>query len=113
MPPALSHQRNREALLALLTDPGHYPLEVQDDSMIEAGIYRGDTVVVQSRQQAHDGDIVVALIDNVEVVLTRIRFPDPARIELLAEHDSDSSRVLARTRVVIQGKVIGQIRRYR
>ena len=113
MPPALSHHRDRKALLALLTDPGHYPLEVRDDSMIEAGIYRGDTVVVQSRQHAANGDIVVALVDEAEVVLSRIRYPDAASIELLAGREADSSRVLARTRVVIQGKVIGQIRRYR
>lgn len=113
MPPTLSHHRNREDLLALLTEPGHYPLEVRDDSMVEIGIYRGDTVVVQSQQHASDGDIVVALIDNEEVALKRIRFPDAECIELLAGDGSEISHRLARSRVAIQGKIVGQIRRYR
>ncbi len=113
MPPSIRHYENREELLELLTEPGRYPLEVSDDSMAAAGIYRGDTVVVQSQQHARDGDIVVALIDNEEVALTRVRLPRPDRIELLAAYPAAASRVLERSRVAIQGKVIGRFRRYR
>ncbi len=113
MPPSIRHYENREELLELLTEPGRYPLEVRDDSMAAAGIYRGDTLVVQSQQHARDGDLVVALIDNEEVALQQIRLPGPDRIELLAAEPEAASRVLERSRVAIQGKVIGQIRRYR
>lgn len=109
----LSHYSDREALVALLTEPGRYPLEMGDDSMVESGIYRGDTLVVQSQRQARDGDIVVALIDNEAVILKRIRYRDPDQIELYADNPAADKLLLARSRVTIQGKVIGQIRRYR
>lgn len=69
MPPSINHFDKREGLLALLTAPGRYPLEVRDDSMVDAGIFSGDTVVVQSQQHARNGDIVVALIDNIALDL--------------------------------------------
>ncbi len=72
MTSTLSHQQNRDELLALLTEAGHYPLEVHDDSLLEIGIYRGDTAVAQSQRHAADGDIVVALIDNEKVALDPI-----------------------------------------
>ena len=109
---SISHYDNREGLLALLTEPGRYPLEMRDDSMVESGIYRGDTLVVQSQRHAASGDIVVALIDNERVALKRIRFVDGDRIELISDHPALDRDLLARSRVEIQGKVIGQIRRY-
>lgn len=109
---SISHYDNREGLLALLTEPGRYPLEMRDDSMVESGIYRGDTLVVQSQRHAVSGDIVVALIDNERVALKRIRFVDGDRIELISDHPALERDLLARSRVEIQGKVIGQIRRY-
>lgn len=112
IPPSISHLDHREGLLALLTAPGRYPLEVSDDSLSEAGIYRGDTVVVQSQQHACSGDLVVVLVDNVEVMIKRIRFPDKNRIQLRAENASIPDLLLEKSRVTIQGKVIGQIRRY-
>ena len=51
MPPSIRLYENREELLESLTEPGHYPLEVGDDSMAAAGIDRGDTVVVQSQRE--------------------------------------------------------------
>ena len=80
--------------------------------MSEAGIYRGDTVVVQSQEHACSGDIVVVLIDNEEVMIKRIRFPDKNRIQLRSENLDTPDLLLEKSRVVIQGKVIGQIRRY-
>lgn len=105
--------QQRSELLGLLTGPGRYALQVSDDSMCEAGIIRGDIVVVQSQQQARDGDIVVALIDNEQVYLKRIRYRCGNRIQLLADNPDLDDLILAAARVVIQGKVIGQIRHYR
>ena len=109
---SISHFDNREGLLALLTEPGRYPLEMRDDSMVESGIYRGDTLVVQSQRHAVSGDIVVVLIDNEQVALKRIRFVDSDLVELISDHPALDRDLLARSRVEIQGKVIGQIRRY-
>ncbi len=106
-------ERERGELLALLTAPGRYALQVADDSMCEAGILRGDFVVVQSQQRAASGDIVIALIDGEQVVLSRIRHRAPDRIELVADNSDGTNRVLAASRVRIQGKVVGQVRRYR
>jgi repressor LexA len=105
--------RKRNELLSLLTAPGRYALQVSDDSMCEAGIIQGDILVVQSQQQARNGDIVVALIDNEQVTLKRIRYRSGNRIQLLADSPDLGDLILADSRVIIQGKVIGQIRQYR
>jgi repressor LexA len=105
--------RQRNELLSLLTAPGRYGLQVSDDSMCDAGIIQGDIVVVQSQQQARNGDIVVALIDNEQVTLKRIRYRSGNRIQLLADSPGLCDLTLDDSRVVIQGKVIGQVRQYR
>ncbi|MCP4878050.1 MAG: hypothetical protein GY896_21555 [Gammaproteobacteria bacterium] len=105
--------RQRSELLTLLTAPGRYALQVTDSSMSEAGIFIGDIVVVQSQQRARNGDIVVALIDNEEVVLKRIRYRSEKRIQLLADNPDLVDLLFAESRVQIQGKVVGQVRRYR
>jgi len=103
---------NREELLALLTTPGRYALRVCGDSMIEAGIYDGDTIIVQSLQRATNGDIIVALIDHETVTLKRIKYLPGGKIRLIAENPKISSQVYDARRITIQGKVIGQIRQY-
>jgi len=105
--------RQRGELLELLTEPGRYALRVGDDSMLDAGIFAGDFVVIQSQHRARDGDIVVALIDNEQLTLSRIRSLDGKRIRLYADNPAVDDRVLAQARVQIQGKVVGQVRRYR
>jgi repressor LexA len=105
--------RQRDELLGLMTEPGRYALRVGDDSMLEAGIFAGDFVVIQSQHTARDGDIVVALIDNEQLTLNRIRRLDRKRIRLYADNPAVADRVLAQARVQIQGKVVGQVRRYR
>ncbi len=105
--------RQRNELLSLLTAPGRYALQVSDDSMCEAGIIRGEYVVVLSQQQARNGDIVVALIDNEQATLKRIRYRSGNRIQLLADNPETGDLILADSRLVIQGKVIGQVRQYR
>ena len=108
----INHYNHREGLLALLTVPGRYPVEVRDDSMSEAGIYRGDTVVVQRQEYACNGDIVVVQVDDERIMIKRIRFPGRNRIQLRSEHTDVPDLLLEKSRVSIQGKVIGQIRQY-
>lgn len=105
--------QQRSELLTLLTAPGRYALQVGDDSMCDAGILAGDIVVIQSQQQARNGDIVLALLDSEQVVLKRIRQLTGNRIQLLADNPHAQDQVLDDSRIVIQGRVIGQIRRYR
>jgi repressor LexA len=105
--------RHRDELLELLTEPGRYALRVGDDSMLEAGIFAGDFVVIQSQQTVRDGDIVVALVDNEQLSLNRFRRIGDGRIRLYADNPACDDRVLEQARVRIQGKVVGQVRRYR
>ena len=104
--------RQRNELLDLLTAPGRYTLRVGDDSMMAAGIFNGDIVIIQSQQHARNGDIVAALVDNEQLTLNRIRYLDDDRIRLFADNPALDFRDLKRTRVLIQGKVVGQLRRY-
>lgn len=105
--------RQRSELLAMLTAPGRYALQVGDDSMCEAGILAGDIVVIQSQQQAVNGAIVVALLDGEQVILKRIRYLSGKRIQLLADNSADKDQILEDSRLSIQGRVIGQVRSYR
>ena len=106
-------EQQRGELLELLTAPGRYALRVGDDSLCEAGILAGDFVIVQSQRQARDGDIVVGLLDREEVVLKRIRYRADGSIQLLADHPAGEARSLPASRLHIQGRVVGQLRRYR
>ncbi len=103
---------NRDELLALLTTPGHYALRVCGDSMMEAGIYDGDTIIVQNLQQAINGDIVVALVDQEAVTLKRIKYLPNGQVKLLADNKNIESNVYDADRITIQGKVVGQIRQF-
>ncbi len=89
----------------------HYALEVRGDSMIEAGILDGDTVVIRKQDLANTGDIVVALIDDEEATLKRFRRRGSS-IALEAANPAYETRVLGPDRVKIQGKLISLIRRY-
>lgn len=105
--------QQRGELMALLTAPGRYALQVGDDSLHQAGIIAGDIVVIQSQQQATSGDLVVALLDGEEVILKRIRYRGGDQIQLLADNPDDKDQVVDNSRIAIQGRVIGQIRSYR
>ena len=89
----------------------HFALEVRGDSMIEAGIFDGDTVVVRRQDSADTGDIVVALIDDEEATLKRLRRKG-ASIALEAANPTYETRIFGPDRVRIQGKLISLIRRY-
>jgi repressor LexA len=89
----------------------HYALEVKGDSMIEAGILDGDTVIIRNVTTANAGDIVVALVDDEEATLKRFRRRG-ASIALEAANPAYETRIFGPDRVKIQGKLVGLIRRY-
>ncbi|OGE11958.1 repressor LexA [Candidatus Curtissbacteria bacterium RIFOXYB12_FULL_40_6] len=86
-----------------------YVLQVKGESMIEEGILDGDFVVVEEANQARDGDIVVAMIDNGVVTLKRF-FKEKDRVRL--EPANSSMEPIFAKNVTIQGKCVGVIRRY-
>jgi len=89
----------------------HYALEVSGDSMVEAGILDGDTVVIQRCETAENGEIVVALIDNVEVTLKRLRRRGGS-IALEPANKAYETRIFGPERVKVQGRLVGLLRRY-
>jgi repressor LexA len=89
----------------------HYALEVKGDSMIEAGILDGDTVIIRRGSTATPGDIVVALVDDEEATLKRFRRKG-ASIALEAANPAYETRIFGPDRVNVQGRLIGLIRRY-
>lgn len=89
----------------------HYALEVRGDSMIEAGILDSDTVIIRRQNTGETGDIVVALIDDEEATLKRLR-KRGASIALEAANPAYETRIFGPDRVQIQGKLVSLIRRY-
>ncbi|KRB53016.1 LexA family transcriptional regulator [Rhizobium sp. Root708] len=95
----------------MLASGEHYALEVKGDSMIEAGIFDGDTVIIRNGSTANPGDIVVALVDDEEATLKRFRRKG-ASIALEAANPAYETRIFGPDRVKVQGKLVGLIRRY-
>jgi repressor LexA len=89
----------------------HYALEVTGDSMINAGILDGDTVIIQEADTANTGEIVVALVDATEATLKRLRRRGDS-IALEAANPAYETRLYGADRVQIQGRLVGLIRRY-
>ncbi len=89
----------------------HYALTVEGDSMIEAGIHDGDTVLIERCDSAENGTIVVALIDNNEVTLKRLRRKGDS-IALEPANQAHKTRIFGPDRVKLQGKLIGLMRKY-
>ena len=89
----------------------HYALEVAGDSMINAGILDGDTVIIQEVDTANTGEIIVALVDNNEATLKRLRRRGDS-IALEAANPAYETRLYGADRVRVQGKLVGLIRRY-
>ncbi len=89
----------------------HYALEVKGDSMIDAGIFEGDTVIIRDTNTANAGEIVVALVDDEEATLKRLRRKG-ASIALEAANPAYETRIFGPDRVKVQGKLVGLIRRY-
>jgi len=109
---ALRDQSNTIGVPAGLIGSGeHYALEVAGDSMIDAGILDGDTVLVQRSETAENGQIVVALIDNNEVTLKRLRRRGDS-IALEPANKDYETRIFGPDRVKVQGRLVGLMRRY-
>lgn len=89
----------------------HYALTVDGDSMIKAGIHDQDTVIIRRCDRAENGEIVVALVDDLEVTLKRLRRAGN-KIVLEPENDDYEPRILEPERVKIQGKLASLIRTY-
>jgi len=96
----------------LRTDRPCYVLRVRGDSMCEAGILDGDYVVIEQRETARDGEIVVALVQGEEVTLKRI-LQRPGRTLLYPENSAMEALELDPDAVQIQGVLVGQMRSYR
>jgi repressor LexA len=99
--------------LSDLLGPNRYALQVKGESMIEAGIFDGDLVVIERCDTADDGDIVVALIDDEEATLKRLKRLKSGRIKLIAANAEMPPLTYAAKRVRIQGVLVCQMRRYR
>lgn len=95
----------------MLAGGDHYALEVKGDSMIEAGILDGDTVIIRNGQTANPGDIVVALVDDEEATLKRFRRRGDS-VALEAANPAYETRIFGPDRIKVQGKLVGLIRRY-
>jgi repressor LexA len=89
----------------------HYALEVAGDSMIDAGILDGDTVIIERGDTAENGAVVVALVDKEEVTLKRLRRRG-ASIALEPANKSYETRIFGPDRVEVQGRLVGLLRRY-
>jgi len=95
----------------LLTNGEHFALEVRGDSMIDAGIHDGDTVIVRRCDTAENGAIVVALVEDEEATLKRLR-KRGSTVDLEAANPEYETRSFGPDQVSVQGRLVGLIRRY-
>jgi len=109
---ALQNETHRISVpIEMMRSGEHYALEVQGDSMINAGILEGDTAIIQRCDTADSGDIVVALVQDQEATLKRLRRKGNM-IALEAANPSYETRLLKAEQVRIQGRLVGLIRKY-
>jgi repressor LexA len=96
---------------AFLGNGDFYALEIVGDSMIEAGILDGDTVVIKRCESAESGDIVVALVEGHEATLKRLRKRGNS-IALEAANPKYETRIFGPDKVQVQGRLVGLMRQY-
>jgi repressor LexA len=109
---AIQHERERIVVSEAMLGPGeHFVLEVQGDSMIDAGILDGDYVVIRRADTASSGEIVVALTMGEEATLKRLQ-KKGGSIALVPANARYETRLYAPDQVQVQGKLVGLIRRY-
>lgn len=109
---AIQHQSHTITVSPEMLGGGeHFALEVKGDSMIDAGILDGDTVLIKQVNTANPGDIVVALVDDEEATLKRFRRKGDS-IALEAANPAYETRIFGPDRVDVQGRLVGLIRRY-
>jgi repressor LexA len=109
---AIQQERDRMHVPESMLGAGeHYALEVQGDSMINAGILDGDYVVIRKTDTATSGEIVVALVMGEEATLKRLR-KKGASIALEAANPAYETRIFGPDQVQVQGRLVGLIRKY-
>jgi repressor LexA len=109
---AIQHERERLPVPESMLGKGdHYVLEIEGDSMIEAGILNGDLVVIRKGDTANNGEIVVALVEGEEATLKRLRRKGGS-IALEPANRNYETRIFGPDQVEVQGKLVGLIRRY-
>lgn len=108
---ALRDTATIEVPTALIGNGEHYALEIAGDSMVDAGILDGDTVLIRRTDTADTGAIVVALIDDSEVTLKRLRKRGNS-IALEPANPRYETRIFGPDRVKVQGRLVGLLRRY-
>ena len=96
---------------SLLGSGNHYCLEVEGDSMIDAGILDGDTVIIRRANNAENGAIVVALVEGQEATLKRLRKRNNS-VALEAENPAYETRIFGPDQVEVQGVLVGLLRQY-
>ncbi len=100
-----------EVPASMLGAGDHFALEVSGDSMIDAGIQDGDTVIVRRGDTAETGQIIVALVDESEVTLKRLRRRGNS-VALEPANPRHETRLFPPHRVKVQGRLVGLLRRY-
>jgi len=105
------HSHNVTVPPEMLGSGEHFALEIAGDSMINAGILDGDTVLIKKASTARSGEIVVALVDNEEATLKRLRRKGDS-IALEAANPAYETRIFGPDRVQVQGTLAGLLRRY-
>lgn len=109
---AIQHEQDRLPVPESLLGKGdHYLLEIEGDSMIEAGILNGDLVVIRRGDTANNGEIVVALVEGQEATLKRLRRKG-ASIALEPANRLYETRIFGPDQVQVQGRLVGLMRRY-
>ncbi len=96
---------------SMMGNGDHFALEVEGESMINAGILDGDIVVIRKANTARNNDIIVALVDQEEATLKRL-YKTSQGIELIAENPDFPTRTYGPDRVEVQGVLVGLVRNY-
>ena len=109
---ALQEEVNQISVpIEMMRSGDHYALEVHGDSMIDAGIFDGDTAIIQSGATAENGEIIVALVEGHEATLKRLRRKGEM-IALEAANPAYETRIFRSDQVRVQGRLVGLLRKY-
>ena len=104
-------QREVDLPASMIGSGEHYALEVEGDSMVDAGILDGDIAIVARAETAENGQIVVAFIDEHEATLKRLRRKNES-VALEAANPNYETQIYGPDRVKVQGRLVGLLRRY-
>jgi repressor LexA len=108
---ALEDSYNTISVPPNMMGPDHFALQIEGESMINAGILDGDIVIVRKANTARNNQIVVALVDQEEATLKRL-YKSSQGVELIAENPDFPTRTFGPDRVEVQGVLVGLVRKY-